>query len=136
MPPASTNITADAGCPSPAAPPTDLQIETGDYRQPMSGVQRALFLDTQEEYLCVTVLKPGCPTVDRNLQGVTLGICWTIGPGNYPFLGRSGHPTHPGKCNLRTLCAAGLYRRDRASHCLQKREARRRMTKAIRKLTE
>lgn len=37
------------------------------------GVQRAAFLDTGEEYLCIAVAKPGYPTVGRNVS-VTLGV--------------------------------------------------------------
>ncbi|TNE69768.1 MAG: XRE family transcriptional regulator [Bacteroidetes bacterium] len=49
------------------------QDQTGDHSHPRAGVQRALFLDSQEEYLCISVAKPGYPTVGRNVS-VTLGI--------------------------------------------------------------
>ena len=39
----------------------------------MTGVQRASFLDTGEEYLCIAVAKPGYPSVGRNVS-VTLGV--------------------------------------------------------------
>jgi hypothetical protein len=39
----------------------------------LSGVQRASFLDTGEEYLCIAVAKPGYPSVGRNVS-VTLGV--------------------------------------------------------------
>lgn len=49
------------------------QRQTGDEKRLLSGVQRALFADTGEEYLCIAVAKPGYPTVGRNVS-VTLGI--------------------------------------------------------------
>ncbi|MBK9335561.1 MAG: helix-turn-helix domain-containing protein [Lewinellaceae bacterium] len=49
------------------------QNESGDEARLLVGVQRALFADTQEEYLCLAVAKPGYPTVGRNVS-VTLGI--------------------------------------------------------------
>ena len=39
----------------------------------LTGVQRASFLDTGEEYLCIAVAKPGYPSVGRNVS-VTLGV--------------------------------------------------------------
>lgn len=49
------------------------QRKTGDHAHLLTGVQRAKFLDSGEEYLCFAVAKPGYPTVDRNVS-VTLGI--------------------------------------------------------------
>ncbi len=37
------------------------------------GVQRAVFVATGEEYLCIAMAKPGHPTLDRNVS-VTLGV--------------------------------------------------------------
>jgi hypothetical protein len=39
----------------------------------LTGIQRASFLDTGEEYLCIAVAKPGYPSVGRNVS-VTLGV--------------------------------------------------------------
>ncbi len=39
----------------------------------LTGVQRASFINTGEEYLCIALAKPGFPTVNRNV-GVTLGV--------------------------------------------------------------
>jgi predicted transcriptional regulator len=39
----------------------------------LTGVQRASFLDTGEEYLCIALAKHGFPTVNRNVS-VTLGV--------------------------------------------------------------
>ena len=49
------------------------QQQTGDHSRMLTGVQRAKFHDTQEEYLCFAVAKPGYPTKNRNVS-VTLGI--------------------------------------------------------------
>lgn len=50
------------------------QSQRGDAAPGMlAGVQRARFLDSQEEYLCLAVAKPGYPTKNRNVS-VTLGI--------------------------------------------------------------
>jgi predicted transcriptional regulator len=50
-----------------------LQKTTGEHPQMVAGIQRARFIDTEEEYLCFAVAKPGYPTADRNVS-VTLGI--------------------------------------------------------------
>lgn len=49
------------------------QQQPGDETRLLAGVQRALFADTGEEYLCLAVAKPGYPTMGRNVS-VTLGI--------------------------------------------------------------
>ncbi len=49
------------------------QAKSGDHTRMITGVQRARFHDSQEEYLCFAVAKPGYPTLDRNVS-VTLGI--------------------------------------------------------------
>ena len=40
---------------------------------PVAGIQRAMFADTQEEYLCLAVAQPGTPTPESNVS-VMLGI--------------------------------------------------------------
>jgi hypothetical protein len=50
-----------------------IQRQTAGQALPITGVQRASFLSTGEEYLCFAVAKPGYPVVDRNVS-VTLGI--------------------------------------------------------------
>jgi len=39
----------------------------------LTGVQRASFINTGEEYLCIALAKPGFPTINRNVS-VTLGV--------------------------------------------------------------
>ena len=49
------------------------QKSTGDHNQMLAGIQRARFIDTEEEYLCLAVAKPGYPTINRNIS-VSIGI--------------------------------------------------------------
>jgi transcriptional regulator with XRE-family HTH domain len=49
------------------------QRHSGDQSLLLSGVQRASFLNTGEEYLCISLAKPGFPTINRNVS-VTLGV--------------------------------------------------------------
>jgi hypothetical protein len=49
------------------------QRATGDAALQCAGVQRATFLDTGEEYLCIALAKPAYPTPNRNVS-VTLGV--------------------------------------------------------------
>ena len=49
------------------------QKETGEPGQPISGIQKALFTDSGEEYLILALAKPGYPTLHRNVC-VSIGI--------------------------------------------------------------
>jgi len=49
------------------------QQQGGDNALMIAGVQRASFLNTGEEYLCIALAKPGFPTINRNVS-VTLGV--------------------------------------------------------------
>ncbi len=49
------------------------QQASGDHSRTISGIQRASFLHTGEEYLCISLAKPGLPTINRNVS-VTLGV--------------------------------------------------------------
>lgn len=52
----------------------DLQKRTpSGGEQPLLGIQRAVFVGSGEEYLCISVAKPGHPTPRRNVS-VTLGV--------------------------------------------------------------
>lgn len=111
------------------------QDQSGDHTRPLSGVQRALFADSNEEYLCVAVAKPGYPTVDRNVS-VTLGILLddkarqVIHFWNDPKIPLQTVNVTCERCSL-TDC------QDRAvpPSALQKRETRKKMQEALRKLT-
>ena len=47
--------------------------ETGSYVGTIVGVQRSFYHGTDDEYLCITLARPGYPTPDRNVS-VTLGL--------------------------------------------------------------
>ncbi|MDO8366695.1 MAG: helix-turn-helix domain-containing protein [Saprospiraceae bacterium] len=49
------------------------QIETGNPNLQRIGILRAVFVATDEEYLCIAIAKPGHPTPGRNVS-VTLGV--------------------------------------------------------------
>lgn len=49
------------------------QAQSGQLEAPLIGVQKATFLTTGEEYLCIGIAKPGHPTPGRNVS-VTLGV--------------------------------------------------------------
>ena len=47
--------------------------ETGSYVGTIVGVQRSRYHNTDDEYLCITLARPGYPSPDRNVS-VTLGL--------------------------------------------------------------
>lgn len=102
----------------------------------LSGIQRAAFIDTDEEYLCISVAKPGYPTVGRNVS-VTLGVLLdehtkrTIRFWNDPAIPYTRVNVTCERCAL-TDCA------ERAAKpvAVQKREERKRMQELLDKLTE
>ncbi|MBC7774298.1 MAG: helix-turn-helix domain-containing protein [Phycisphaerae bacterium] len=52
----------------------DLQMQQlGNPNLQLVGIQRAVFVTTGEEYLCIAIAKPGYPTLGRNVS-VTLGV--------------------------------------------------------------
>ncbi len=112
------------------------QIKTGDHTHPLSGVQRALFADSGEEYLCIAVAKPGYPTVDRNVS-VTLGILLddqarqVIRFCDDPAIPRTVVNVTCERCGINDC-------RERVvpAEALKKREARKRMGEALKKLTD
>ncbi len=113
----------------------DLHRSAADNSRPLIGVQRALFADTNEEYLCLGVAKPGYPTVGRNV-GVTLGILLddraraVIRFCDDPAIPRIVVNVTCERCGIAD-CAV----RAAAPSALQKREAKKRMEETIKKLT-
>ncbi|MEZ4917460.1 MAG: helix-turn-helix domain-containing protein [Saprospiraceae bacterium] len=107
------------------------QLKTGRPGQPISGVQRALFVDTDEEYLCIALAKPGYPTRNKNVC-VTIGILLdetaknTIQFWDDPAIPQVLVNVTCERCAL-TNC------RERASEpiVIQKRETRRKMLEAL-----
>lgn len=101
----------------------------------LAGVQRASFLDTGEEYLCIAVAKPGYPSVGRNVS-VTLGVLLdehakdTIRFWDDPAIPRIIVNVTCERCNL-------LSCNERAAPptVIRKREERHRMQALLEKLT-
>lgn len=111
------------------------QTRSGDHTRPMAGVQRAMFTDTQEEYLCIAVAKPGYPTVDRNVS-VTLGIL--LDDQAREVIRFWDDPAIPRQTvNVTCERCGALDCPDRAvpPTALEKRESRRRMADVLKKLT-
>ncbi|MEM6725475.1 MAG: helix-turn-helix domain-containing protein [Bacteroidota bacterium] len=48
-------------------------MESGNYKGPIAGVQRSQFVGTDDEYLCITLARPGHPTPNTNIS-VTIGF--------------------------------------------------------------
>lgn len=115
-----------------------LQEQQEQYGHPttmMTGVQRASFLDTGEEYLCIAVAKPGYPSVGRNVS-VTLGVLLdahakqTIRFWDDPAIPQIIVNVTCERCNLLS-CAV----RAAPPTVIQKREERHRMQALLEKLT-
>lgn len=104
--------------------------------QLLVGVQRAAFLDTGEEYLCIAVAKPGYPTLGRNVS-VTLGVLLddhakrTIRFWNDPAIPRATVNVTCQRCAL-----ADCAERAAPPTVVEKREERREMQDLLKKLTE
>lgn len=102
----------------------------------LSGVQRAAFLDTGEEYLCIAVAKPGYPTKGRNVS-VTIGVLLddhakqTIRFWNDPAISCVTVNVTCERCAL-----ADCAERAAPPVTVQKREERKRMQELLKKLTD
>ncbi len=102
----------------------------------LAGVQRAAFLDTGEEYLCIAVAKPGYPTLGRNVS-VTLGVLLddhakrTIRFWNDPAIPRATVNVTCQRCSL-----ADCAERAAPPTVIQKREERRQMQELLKQLTK
>lgn len=102
----------------------------------LTGVQRAAFIDTNEEYLCIAMAKPGYPTVGRNVS-VTLGVLLdehtkrTI-----RFWNDSAIPFARVNVTCERCALADCAERSAPPVAIQKREERRRMLELLDKLTE
>lgn len=115
----------------------DLQSQQGhgSNNRLLAGVQRAAFLDTNEEYLCIAVAKPGYPTVARNVS-VTLGVLLddhaknTIRFWDDPAIPRVVVNVTCERCSL-THCTE----RSAPPTVVQKRDERKQMQELLNKLT-
>lgn len=112
------------------------QKQDGSRPQLLAGVQRAAFLDTGEEYLCIAVAKPGYPTVGRNVS-VTLGVLLddhakrTIRFWDNPAIPRMTVNVTCERCTL-----ADCTDRAAPPTAVRKREERKRMQELLTKLTD
>lgn len=103
---------------------------------PLAGIQRAVFHDTGEEYLCLAVAKSGAPSPDRNAS-VTIGIALdaearsAIGFWNDPSIARQTVHVTCERCPIRD-CAE----RAAPPSAWEKREQRHRLSSLIAQLTE
>ncbi|MCB0542380.1 MAG: ImmA/IrrE family metallo-endopeptidase, partial [Saprospiraceae bacterium] len=106
------------------------------YPNLLTGVQRAAFLDSGEEYLCIAIAKPGYPTVGRNVS-VTLGVLLddrtkrTIRFWDDPAIQRTTVNVTCERCSL-----ADCAERAAPPTTVQKREERRRMQEMLDQLTQ
>lgn len=102
----------------------------------ISGVQRASFLNTGEEYLCIAVAKTGFPNIGKNVS-VTLGVLLdeqakkTIRFWNDPAIPQITVNITCQRCALKE-CSERAAPPD----FVMKREKRKKMQELIRKLTE
>jgi len=112
-----------------------LQQKTGDATRQIAGVQRAHFLHSQDEYLCVAVAKPAYPTIGRNVS-VTLGVLLddtakrTIRFWDDPAINRQVVNVTCERCNLEP-CAE----RAAPPTAIRRREERRKMQEVLTRLT-
>jgi hypothetical protein len=110
--------------------------QSGEQGLMITGVQRASFLDSGEEYLCMAVAKRGYPTVGRNV-GVTIGVLLdahakqTIQFWNDPNIPRAVVNVTCERCSIED-CAE----RAALPKIVMKREERKRVQELLRKLTE
>lgn len=49
------------------------QQEKGDYQQPIASIQRSQYMNSDADYLCITLARPGHPTPNTNVS-VTIGL--------------------------------------------------------------
>lgn len=111
------------------------QLQSNNQSFMQTGVQRASFLDTGEEYLCIAVAKPGYPSVARNVS-VTLGVLLdahakrTIRFWDDPAIPHVTVNVTCERCNLQS-CAE----RAAAPTVIEKKEERHRIQALLEKLT-
>lgn len=101
----------------------------------LAGVQRATFLDTNDEYLCIALTKAGYPTLDRNVS-VTLGVL--LDEQARKFIRFWDDPQIP-KAIVNTTCErcplSDCQERAVPASEVQRKEARRKMQELIAKLS-
>jgi len=111
------------------------QVGNGDAPPVSAGIQRALFADSGEEYLCIAFAKPGYPTEGRNVS-VVLGVL--LDDHARSIIQFSDDPTIP-RTTVGITCQrcaiADCAERAAPPTVVQKREEKRRMQEVLKKLT-
>jgi XRE family transcriptional regulator, fatty acid utilization regulator len=112
------------------------QQHTGDNNLLLAGVQRARFLDTGEEYLCISLAKPAFPTINRNVS-VTLGVLLDDHAKNaIQFWNDPAIPQTIVNITCERCPIEHCAERAAAPKVIQKREARKRMQEALARVVE
>ena len=112
-----------------------MQSPTGGQTTVLAGIQIASFVNSGEEYLCISLAKPGFPTINRNVS-VTLGVLLddhakeTIRFWNDPDIPRKTVNITCERCPL-TDCAE----RAAPPTVVAKKEARKQMQEMLNRLT-
>jgi len=102
----------------------------------LASIQRALFLDSGEEYLCIALAKPGFPTRGRNVS-VTLGVLLDNHSKNIiRFWDDPAIPRIEVGITCQRCALVNCAERAAPPSVLQKREERKRMQEVLKKLTD
>jgi XRE family transcriptional regulator, fatty acid utilization regulator len=111
------------------------QVGNSDAAPVSAGIQRALFADSGEEYLCIAFAKPGYPTEGRNVS-VVLGVL--LDDHARSIIRFSDDPAIP-RTTVGITCQrcaiADCAERAAPPSVVQKREEKRRMQEVLKKLT-
>lgn len=106
-----------------------------DYAQVSAGIQRALFADSGEEYLCIAFAKPGYPTKARNVS-VVLGVLLDDHARSIiRFCDDPAIPRTTVGITCQRCAIADCAERAAPPTAVQKREERKRMQELLKKLT-
>jgi hypothetical protein len=113
-----------------------LQADPQGQGHAVSGVQRARFLDSGEQYLVISIAKHGYPTVGRNVS-VMLGVLLDEHAQNsIAFWNDPGIETIDINVTCERCPLVNCAERAAAPAVIQKREDRKRMQELIKKFTE
>jgi hypothetical protein len=112
------------------------QLHTGDNSLMLAGIQRASFLDTGEEYLCIALAKPAFPTINRNVS-VTLGVLLDDHAKKaIQFWNDPAIPQNTVNITCERCPIADCQERAAAPEVIRKREARKRMQEVLTRIVE
>ena len=111
------------------------QTQSDGPAQAMAGIQRALFADSGEEYLCIAFAKPGYPTRARNVS-VVLGVLLDDHARSIVrFWDDPAIPMATVGITCQRCTIADCAQRAAPPTVVQKREEKRRMQEVLKKLT-